>query len=132
MDDVVKKLQLVSDLLDEIDNYQESLTKKLSETDQKIQDLLHYIEYNKINVLWSYKYIVELKRLRMERRQIKNDMYILGKYSEHKNKLISPSNRRFLMSEIYKTEKQLKTPYKNRQYKDGEIDEILTKSNKKV
>ena len=69
--------------------------------------------------------MVELKKLRVERRQIKNDMYLLGKFNEHKNKMISSGNRQFLMNEMYKAEKQLETPYKNRQYKDGEIEEIL-------
>lgn len=128
MIDVIKQLHQIIESLDEIDEYYESLTGKLSEVDQKTQDLLHYIEYNKISILWAYKYIVLLKRLRVERRKIKNDMTILGKYSEQKNKLLSSTNRKFLMSEIHKTEKQLDTPYKNRQYKDGEIEEILNKS----
>jgi len=128
MIDVIKQLHQITESLDEIDEYYESLTGKLSEVDQKTQDLLHYIEYNKISILWAYKYIVLLKRLRVERRKIKNDMTILGKYSEQKNKLLSSTNRKFLMNEIHKTEKQLDTPYKNRQYKDGEIEEILNKS----
>lgn len=131
MIDVIKQLHQITNSLDEIDTYYDSLTSKLSEVDQKTQDLLHYIEYNKISILWAYKYIVLLKRLRVERRKIKNDMTILGKYSEQKNKLLSSTNRKFLMNEIHKTEKQLDTPYKNRQYKDGEIEEILNTSDKK-
>lgn len=130
MKDVIKEIHNIIESLNEIDNYYESLTTRLSEIDQKTQDLLHYIEYNKISILWAYKYLVELKKLRIERRKIKNDMAILGKYSEHKNKLLSVSNRVFLLTEIHKVEKQLETPYKNRQYKDGEIEEILKKSNK--
>ena len=129
--EIVKTLQEIVNELDSIDTYDEGLAEKLSQIDQKIQDLLHYIETNKINILWSYKYMVELKKLRVERRQIKNDMYLLGKFNEHKNKMISSGNRQFLMNEMYKAEKQLETPYKNRQYKDGEIEEILkTKKNK--
>ena len=80
MIDVVKELHNIFDCLDKIDAYNDSLTTKLSEVDQKTQDLLHYIEYNKISILWAYKYIVELKKLRIERRKIKNDMTILAKY----------------------------------------------------
>lgn len=123
--EVVKTLQEITTTLDELDTYYDGLTNELSQIDQKIQDLLHYIETNKINILWSYKYMAELKKLRVERRQIKNDMYLLGKFNEHKNKIISSGNRQFLMNEMYKAEKQLETPYKNRQYKDGEIEEIL-------
>ena len=123
--EIVKTLQDIVNELDSIDTYDEGLAGRLSEIDQKIQDLLHYIETNKISILWSYKYMAELKKLRVERRQIKNDMYLLSKFNEHKNKIISSGNRQFLMREMYKAEKQLEIPYKNRQYKDGEIDEIL-------
>ena len=129
--EVIKTLQEITNTLNELDTYYDGLANELSVTDLKIQDLLHYIENNNISILWAYKYIVELKKLRLERRRIKNDMFILSKYNEHKNKIISSSNRQFLMSEVYKAEKQLDTPYKNRQYKDEEIEEILKKSSKK-
>ena len=129
--EIVKTLQDIVNELDRIDTYDEGIAGRLSEIDQKIQDLLHYVETNKISILWSYKYMVELKKLRVERRRIKNDMYLLSKFNEHKNKMISSGNRQFLMNEMYKAEKQLETPYKNRQYKDGEIEEILkSKKNK--
>lgn len=128
--EIIKTLQEVTNSLNEIEQYSEKLGDKLSEVDLRIQDLLHYIEYNKISVLWAYKYIVELKKLRIERRRIKNDMTIISKFNEHKTKLISSNNRQFMMTELYKTEKQLQAPYKNRQYKDGEIEEILQKSSK--
>lgn len=129
--EVIKTLQEITNTLNELDTYYDGLANELSVIDLKIQDLLHYIENNNISILWSYKYIVELKKLRMERRRIKRDMFILSKYNEHKNKIISSGNRQFLMSEVYKAEKQLDTPYKNRQYKDEEIEEILKKSSKK-
>jgi hypothetical protein len=127
MTEITKKLQEAVNILDNIDIYDSGLNDRLSEIDLKIQDLLHYIETNKISILWAYKYICELKKLRLERREIKNDICIMQKFNEQKNKLLSTSNRKFLMAEIYKVEKQLHTPYKNRQYKDGEIDEILKK-----
>lgn len=129
--EVIKTLQEITNTLNELDTYYDGLANELSVIDLKIQDLLHYIENNNISILWSYKYIVELKKLRMERRRIKRDMFILSKYNEHKNKIISSGNRQFLMNEVYKAEKQLDTPYKNRQYKDEEIEEILKKSSKK-
>ena len=129
--EIVKTLQQVTDTLNEVDTYYDGLTNELSEVDLKIQDLLHYIESHKISILWAYKYLAELKRLRLDRRRIKNDMFILGRYSEHKNKLISSGNRQFLMTELHKAEKQLEAPYKNRQYNDGEIEEILNKTKEK-
>lgn len=127
MTEITKKLQEAVNILDNIDIYDSGLNDRLSEIDLKIQDLLHYIETNKISILWAYKYICELKKLRLERRSIKNDITVMQKFNEQKNKMLSTTNRKFLMNEIYKTEKQLHTPYKNRQYKDGEIDDILSK-----
>jgi len=125
--EIIKTLQEVVDTLNSIDQYYDGLTGKLSEVDLKIQDLLHYIETNKISILWAYKYLMQLKKLRMERRKIKNDMAILAKYSEHKNKMISQGNRQFLITELHKVQKQLEIPYKNRQYTNEEIEEILKK-----
>ena len=93
--------------------------------DSKLQDLLHYIENNKINVLWCYRMIKEIKVLREERRKIKNDMELLSKYSEQKNKIISKENRQFLMTEIYKKEKLLGKNYTNKQYTEEEMQKIL-------
>ena len=128
---IVMQILGINEQLEDLDNYFNELPNLQSQIDEELSDLLHYIENNKISILWAYKYIVELKKLRLERRRIKNDMFILGKYSEHKNKIISSGNRQFLMTELYKAEKQLSTPYKNRQYKDEEIEELLKKSSKK-
>ena len=98
--EVVKTLQEITKKLNEIDTYYDGLTNELSEVDLKIQDLLHYIESHKISILWAYKYIVEMKKWKCEKRRINNDMFVLGKYSEHKNKIISSGNRQFLMAEL--------------------------------
>lgn len=127
--DVIAELQHVSDSLDNIDKYNSSLSERLSIVEGKIQDLLHYVENNKISILWCYRYTFEMKKLRCERRQIKNDMEILSKYNEHKNKIISNDNRQFLMAELHKREKQLNMPYKNRQYQENEIESILRGKN---
>lgn len=122
---VIEEIKEVVDKLDKIDDYSDSLSDKLSVIDSKLQDLLHYIENNKINVLWCYRMIKEIKMLREERRKIKNDMELLSKYSEQKNKIISKENRQFLMTEIYKKEKLLGKNYTNKQYTEEEMQKIL-------
>lgn len=131
MEKVTEKIQKIINELDELDEYYESLNYKLSDIDLKIQDLLHYLEYNKIRISWIYRYVSELQKLRLERRQIKNDIFILSKFNENKNKLIGSKNRTFLVNEIHKAEKQLESPYKNRQYSDDELNNLLKISNKK-
>lgn len=123
--DVIEEIKNIVEKLDKIDDYSDSLSDKLSVIDSKLQDLLHYIENNKINVLWCYRMIKEIKMLREERRKIKNDMELLSKYSEQKNKIISKENRQFLMTEIYKKEKLLGKNYTNKQYTEEEMQKIL-------
>lgn len=124
--DVLKTITEIVDKLNEIDNYDAGLSQLLSECDEKQQDLLHYIENNKINVLWCYKYVRELKNVREKRRNIKNDMERIMKFKEQKTKLASTiDNRQLMLAELNKREKQLNCPYKNRRYTEEELQKIL-------
>lgn len=122
---VVDELRSITEKLDVIDNYNSTLNDELSKLDCKMQDLLHYIEFNKINVKWCYKMLKEMKQIREQRRKIKNDMELLSKYNETKTKLLSSDNRKFLMAELYKKDKQLNQPYKNREYTEEDMQQIL-------
>ena len=103
---VIEKITQAVEILNEIDQYDSGLSQLLSECDEKEQDLLHFIENNKINVLWCYKYTRE--------------------FNEHKTKLVSTiENRKIMLTEIHKREKQLNCPYKNRRYTDEEIQKII-------
>lgn len=124
--DVLKAITEIVDKLNEIDNYDSGLSQLLSECDEREQDLLHYIENNKINMLWCYKYVRELKSIREKRRNIKNDMERITKFKEHKTKLVSTiDNRQLMLAELNKREKQLNCPYKNRRYAEEELQKIL-------
>ena len=126
--EVLDKINNALTLLNEVDEYDSTLNGRLSELDSKEQDLLHYIENNKISVLWCYKMVKEIKTIRQERRRVKNDMDLLSKYNEIKNKLASKDNRQFIMPELYKKEKQLATVYKNRQYTEEDMMKLVGKS----
>lgn len=124
--DVLKTIAEIVDKLNELDNYDNGLSQLLSECDEKEQDLLHYIENNKINMLWCYKYVRELKNIREKRRNIKNDMERITKFKEQKTKLVSTiDNRQLMLAELNKREKQLNCPYKNRRYAEEELQKIL-------
>lgn len=129
---IIKELQEISNKLDEIDEYYNGLSDELSKVDCKIQDLLHYIEFNTIQVKWCYRMMKELKMLREKRRIIKNDMEILSKYTEIKNRLPSMESRKFMLAEIFKKEKQLNNQvYINRSYSEEEINNIVGKRGEK-
>ena len=124
--DVLKTITEIVNKLNEIDNYDSSLSQLLSECNEREQDLLHYIENNKINILWCYKYVRELKNVREKRRNIKNDMERIMKFKEQKTKLASTiDNRQLMLAELNKREKQLNCPYKNRRYTEEELQKIL-------
>lgn len=123
---VLKEITEIVEKLNLLEKYDSGLAQLLSEVDEREQDLLHYIENNKINILWCYKYVKELKSIREKRRCIKNDMERLIKFKEHKAKLISTvDNRQLMLSEMNKREKQLNCPYKNRRYTEEEMQKIL-------
>ena len=124
--DIVNKLAQTVDLLNEVDDYASTLTSKLSELDSKEQDLLHYIENNKINMLWCYRMVRQIKTIREARRKVKNDMELISRYKEMDGRIISgKDSRRFMMAELHKKEKQLQTTYKNRQYSEEDMQNIL-------
>ena len=125
--EVLKEIQGVIDKLNEIDNYSDNLSKELSILDTKQQDLLHYIEFNKIDIFWCYRMIKEIKSVREKRRKVKNDMEILFEYNKSKNKLAMETHRQFLLAELYKKEKKLNKSYTNKQYTEEELNHILRK-----
>ena len=122
---LVDEIAKATKILNEIDDYGNSLENKLEIVNGKIQDLLHYIENNKINILWCYSVIRQIKSLREERRKIKNDIELFAKYNDNRAKLLAKNGRKYLEGEMIKKEKSLQTEYKNRQYTDNEIQSIL-------
>lgn len=122
---VMEKLTEAIDILNEVDEYNSTLTTRLTALNEKQQDLLHYIENNKINILWCYRMVKEIKKIREERRKVKKDIEMLAKFDSVKNRLTSKDNRPFVLSELHKKEKQLDTVYKNRQYTEEELQNML-------
>lgn len=123
--DIVEEITNATKILDTIENYTDGLCEALSNKDQKISDLLHFIENNSINAAQSCHLIKEIKKVRLERRKIKNDMEIARVYRDNINKLISIENRKMLLTKIHKATKQLETEYKNRVYTNKDFMEML-------
>lgn len=123
--DVMDKLTKAIDILNEVDEYASTLNDKLSVLDSKEQDLLHYIENNRINMLWCYFMVKEIKTIRVERRKVKNDMELVSRFNDIKTRITSKDNRRFIVAELHKKMKQLQTTYKNRQYTEEDMMNVL-------
>jgi len=126
---IVEELTNAIKILDKVEEYTDGLCEALSNEDQRISDLLHYIENNNINAAQSCHLIKEIKKVRIERRKIKNDMELARAYKDNINKLMNTDNRKMILAKLNKTSKQLETEYQNRVYSDTELTEILDGTN---
>lgn len=113
----IKSLTLIED---EIENY----VSKLNELDLRIQEILHYYEYNKISTNGHSSLSRKLQELQIERRNVKNMYELYGTYQSNKMKLIESGNRDILISEIFKKEKALDTKYRNTYFTEEELNII--------
>lgn len=124
--DVFKQFEKALAMLNTIEDEEEKLFSKQSEYDSKIQWWLHYLENNKINTKQSYRIMRELKKLRTERRIIKDNMDILRSFHESEDKLKGKDNRCMLLSQLRKVKnRQENWVYSNDCYTNKEIEEIL-------
>lgn len=113
-------------ILDQIEDYDNTLQDSLSDADQRICDIIHFIEYNNLKTNQCYRVVRELHKLRLERRKIKNDIEMCKVLETHKNKLLQKDNRHILLSFVGKTEKSLLTSkYQNRVYTNEELAELI-------
>lgn len=86
-------LKLVLHLFQDIDRRQEELSKEQSIIDSKQDEILHYVENHNLNASQSCKIIKQLKKIRAERRKIKNEIDVIHSLKDsfidkYKNKFI--------------------------------------------
>ena len=75
----IEKLGQLEDVLTEVSERDEELNGELSDVDLKLQDILHNIELSdKCDMYKSWKIMNEIRKLRKERRQIKDEKLILS------------------------------------------------------
>ncbi len=123
---IQEKIIETSKILDELDNYNDNLYNQLAIIEDKIIDLLHLIEFNKLNTAQCYRVIRELHNVRCQRRNIKNDIELMRIYKQEQNKLIGLEHRQFLLSDIGKMVKiQKARQYSYKAYTKEKIQELL-------
>ncbi len=123
--DIIKNLTNAITLLDEIETELDNSPGMQSNIDSKLSDIYHYIESNKLNTSQRYRIVGILADLRKERREILNDYELLKTFKNNEAKLCQKDNRKMLLAEIRKKEKQLQTVYKNRIYTEEELKELV-------
>lgn len=119
--DILNKIKQVVKILDEIEDYYNSLPDRQSELDKKISDLYHYIETQKMTSKSSYRMIKELKSVLDERRILKQEHSILNVFDNNKARLNLKTNRAMLLADVNKENKLQNSTYKYRVYTEEEL-----------
>lgn len=86
-------LRYILNFFQDIDKRLSELSSKQSEWDIKQDELLHYIENHNLDAVKSCKIIKQLKYVRAERRQVKNEIDVIRSLKDtfvdkYKNKFI--------------------------------------------
>ena len=119
---ILEKVITVSNLLNELDDFEATICEKVSYYDCKVSDLYHLLEDMKLNS----KNCKELKQVLNERRECKQNMSVYQKYKANSQKLVNgKENRKILLSTLGKENKNVSTPYKNRIYTEEELKEKI-------
>lgn len=123
---VLDNVREAVELLDDVDNMHEDLIQQLSVADKKIDYWEHMMELETIPVTQAYKIIKEMKRLRISRREAKNELELLKVFRDNQGKLCNTDNRKMLLSNLYKTSnKQQNAQYSYDAYTTEELEEVF-------
>lgn len=113
-------------LLDQNEEYYNELINLQSVLDRKTDFWMHYIEFNKCDTTKIYRIHKELKKIREERRECKNNLEIMRVFHTNEGKMQNNSNRKMLLIELAKTDnKQRNASYNNDIYTEEEVADIL-------
>lgn len=122
---VKDKIVEVSKLLDELDEQKPNLVNALSECDLKLSDLYHYVEHNKMDAKACCRMIKELKKVLIERREVKINLAVISSFEMQKQKIVSHDNRKIMLSQVCKCYKDEGQDYVYRIYTEEELKELL-------
>lgn len=121
---IVDSLKTSVKLLDNIEDYIDTLSAEQSECDSRLSDLYHFVENNNMSASQSCSLIKEMKRVLLERRKIKNDRELGNLLKNEIQRLNNKNTRQMLITDICKKAKQLDTKYKNRIYADNDFIDL--------
>lgn len=103
--EVTDILKMILHLFQDIDKRQEELSKQQSIVDSKQDEILHYIENHSLNAVERCKVVSLLKDIRIERRQIKNEIDVIRSL---KDSFIDKYKNKFIEKDIIIALKNLK------------------------
>lgn len=124
--EMVQKIAKINEELNEIDEYFDNLNGSLSEVELYISDLLHYVENNNFTPQQAVKFLNLLKKKRLERRKIKQDIVIKSNFDNIRNKFSFYDQRKIAMTQFFRKEKELMSEYNPRKISVVELREMIT------
>lgn len=120
-------LKIMKDFFEGIDIEHSNLLQELSNKEAEQQDLLHELELNNLNAVEITKVAIDLKKVRKERRVIKNDIErvkTIKNFTDKYNNKFIVNEIKTLIKELYKLQKrQNNRQYEPRILKDRKIGE---------
>lgn len=120
-------LKIMKDFFEGIDIEHSNLLQELSNKEAEQQDLLHELKLNNLNAVEITKVAIDLKKVRKERRAIKNDIErvkIIKNFTDKYNNKFIVNEIKTLIKELYKLQKrQNNRQYETRILKDRKIGE---------
>ncbi len=120
-------LKIMKDFFEGIGIEHSNLLQELSNKEAEQQDLLHELELNNLNAVEITKVAIDLKKVRKERRVIKNDIErvkTIKSFTDKYNNKFIVNEIKTLIKELYKLQKrQNNRQYEPRILKDRKIGE---------
>ena len=120
-------LKIMLDFFEGIDIEHSNLLQELTNKEAEQQDLLHELELNNLNAVEITKVAIDLKKVRKERRVIKNDIErvkTIKRFTDKYNNKFIVNEIKTLIKELYKLQKrQNNRQYEPRVLKDRKIGE---------
>ena len=108
-------LKIMKSFFEGIEEEHSNLLQELTNKEAEQQDLLHELELNNLNAVEITKVAIDLKRVRKERRTIKNDIErvkLIKNFTDKYNNKFITNEIKILIKELYKLQKR----QNNRQY----------------
>ena len=117
----------VSQLLDELDTFEEDIPNMAQYYDYRLSDLYHLLENSKLNSKFCYRFCKELQFILKERREYKTNMEVYYAFKRNVQKLNNgKDNRKIMLSQVCHEDKRIRTSrYKNRIYTEDELIEKI-------
>lgn len=129
--ELIQKIINTLDFLDEIENLNIESQNKRQIADQKEQDLLHYMEINKLKSYEMVRLVSEFEKVRKERREAKDSIEVITQFKSNILQMQTKAGREQLRNMLKRQEKKLKNrKYINRVYKEEELDRLIKGENK--